>query len=86
MEYVEDLRKRGIDAKIEAIDQDCSSCSRVTLRSFEELQEFISFRFSNMLVNGITTSIPLDDFERLVSEVSTHLLDESHTIIGRILV
>lgn len=86
MEYVEELRGKSIDARIEVMDEDCNSCTRVILHSFDELQEFISYRFSRLLVSGITTSIPLDDFERLITEVSTRLLGDSRRVIGRLFV
>ena len=84
LEDVEDLRRKGVDARVEVVDCRDPSGLRIVLRSFKELQEYISHRFSRMLLNGITSSIPLDDFEQLVAETSTHLLQESHNIRGRI--
>jgi hypothetical protein len=84
LEEVEKLRKQGLDARVEIVDSRDPSGIRVTLRSFKELQEYISHRFSRMLMTGITSSIPLDDFERIVSETSTSLLEDSENIRGRI--
>lgn len=80
---VEELRKNGLDARVEVVDCRDPTGVRVTLRSFKELQEFISYRFSRMLVTGFTSTVPLDDFERLVAETSTNLLDDSENIRGR---
>ena len=85
LEEVEELRKQGFDARLEIVDCRDSSGLRVTLRSFKELQEYISHRFSRMLMTGINSTIPLDDFERLVAETSTNLLKDSENIRGRIL-
>ena len=85
LEEVEDLRKQGLDARVEIVDCRDTSGLRVTLRSFKELQEYISHRFSRMLMSGISSTIPLDDFERIVSETSTNLLKDSDNIRGRIL-
>ncbi len=85
MAEVEDLRRNGINARIEVEDKIGKSSIKVLLYSSDELQVFISHRFSRMLVNGITTSIPLDDFERIVSEVSTRLVDDSNSITGRLI-
>lgn len=85
LEEVEELRKQGFDARVELVDCRDSSGLRVTLRSFKELQEYISYRFSRMLMTGINSAIPLDDFERLVTETSTNLLKDSENIRGRIL-
>jgi hypothetical protein len=85
LEEVEELRKQGLDARVEVVDCKDTSGLRVTLRSFKELQEYISHRFSRMLMTGISSAIPLDDFERLVAETSTSLLDDSERIRGRLL-
>ena len=85
LEEVEELRKQGLDARVEVEDCRDSPGLRVTLRSFKELQEYISYRFSRMLMTGISSAIPLDDFERIVSETSTNLLKDSDNIRGRIL-
>ena len=85
LEEVEELRKQGLDARVEITDCRDSTRLRVTLRSFKELQEYISHRFSRMLMTGITSAIPLDDFERIVTETSTDLLKDSDNIRGRIL-
>lgn len=85
MIQVEELRGQGIDAKLEITDKNCESCARTILHSFTELQQYISTKLSQLLVNGITTSIPLDDFERLVSEMSSSLLDESYNITGKLI-
>ncbi|MBA7576829.1 hypothetical protein ES708_18671 [subsurface metagenome] len=85
LEEVEELRKQGIDARVEVEDSRDSSGLRVTLRSFKELQEYINYRFSRMIITGFTSTIPLDDFERLVTETSTNLLDDSENIRGRFL-
>ncbi|TFH06176.1 MAG: hypothetical protein E4H14_11330 [Candidatus Thorarchaeota archaeon] len=82
---VEELRKQGLDARVEIIDCRDSSGLRVTIRSFKELQEYISYRFSRMLMNEISSTVPLDDFERIVSETSTNLLNDSENIRGRLL-
>jgi len=82
---VEELRKNGLDARVEVVDCRDPTGVRVTLRSFKELQEYISYRFSRMLVTGFTTTIPLDDFERLVAETSISLLVDSDDIRGRFL-
>jgi len=83
LDEVEELGKQGFDARVEIVDCRDSSGLRVTLRSFKELQEYISYRFSRMLISGVTSTIPLDDFERLVAETSTDLLDDSDNIRGR---
>ncbi len=85
LEEVEELRKQGIDARVEVEDSRDSSGLRVTLRSFKELQEYINYRFSRMIITGFTSTIPLDDFERLVTETSTNFLDDSENIRGRFL-
>ena len=85
LEEVEEIRKNGLDARVEVVDCRNPAGVRVTLRSFRELQEFISYRFSRMLISGFTSTIPLDDFERLVAETSTDLLDDSDNIRGRFL-
>lgn len=85
LEEVEELRKNGRNAHVEVVDCSDPTGVRVTLRSFKELQEYISYRFSRMLMTGITSSIPLDDFERLVAETSTNILCDSDNIRGRFL-
>ncbi len=84
LEEVEELRKRGLDARVEIVDLSDTSGIRVSLRSFNELQEYISHRFSKMLMTGITSAVPLDDFERIVTETSTSLLRDSDNIRGRL--
>lgn len=84
LEEVEELRKQGLDARVEIVDSRDSSGLRVTIRSFKELQEFISHRFSRMLMTGISSSIPLDDFERIVAETSTSILKDSDNIRGHL--
>ena len=84
LEEVEDLRKQGLDARVEIVDRRDSSGLRVTIRSFKELQEYISYRFSRLLMTGISSSIPLDDFERIVAETSTSILKDSDNIRGRL--
>jgi hypothetical protein len=81
---VEELRKEGIDARVEILDGEDDSVLRVSLRSFKELQEFITNRYSRMLVDGVTTAIPLDDFERLVNATTTHLLEDTQRMRGRV--
>ncbi len=85
LEEVEAIRKQGLDARVEIIDCRDTSGLRVTLRSFKELQEYISHRFSKMLMTGISSAVPLDDFEQIVAETSTNLLKDSDNIRGRIL-
>jgi hypothetical protein len=84
LEEVEDLRKQGLDARVEIVDCRDSSGLRVTIRSFKELQEYISYRFSRMLISGVTSTIPLDDFERIIAETSTSILKDSDNIRGRL--
>ena len=84
LEEVEGLRRKGLDARVEIVDCSDSSGLRVTLRSFKELQEYISHRFSRMLMTGINSSVPLDDFERIVAETSTSILKDSDNIRGRL--
>ena len=84
LEEVERLRMQGFDARVEIVDSSDSSGLRVTLRSFKELQEYISYRFSRMLMTGINSSVPLDDFERIVAETSTSILNDSDNIRGRL--
>lgn len=84
LEEVEDLRKQGLDARVEIVDCRDSSGLRVTIRSFKELQEYISHRFSRLLMTGISSSIPLDDFERIVADTSTSILKDSDNIRGRL--
>ena len=85
MEQVEELRRKGTDAKIEVEFKNSNQSEKRLLHSVEELQEFISYLFSRMLVNGITASISLDDFEQIVSELSTRLLDDTQNITGRLI-
>ena len=85
MDQLEDLRGRGIDAKIEIDDMSSNRCEKILLYSLDDLQKFVSHLFSRLLANEISTSIPLDDFERLVSEITTKLLDDTHTITGRLI-
>jgi hypothetical protein len=80
---VEEMRQKGIDARIEILDGD-RSIPQVSLRSFKELQEFITNRYSRMLVDGVNTAIPLDDFERLVAETTTHLLEDTERIRAQV--
>jgi hypothetical protein len=84
LKEVEELRLKGINARIEILDGEDESALRIHLRSFRELQEFITYRYSRMLVDGVNTAIPLDDFERLVSETTTRLLDDTKNIRGRV--
>ncbi|MFW9957610.1 MAG: hypothetical protein ACFFCT_06030 [Candidatus Odinarchaeota archaeon] len=86
LKEVEKLRQNGIDARVEILDCDDDSSLRVTLRSFSELQEFITQRYSRMLTDGITSAIPLDDFEQLVSETRIRLLDDTQRIRGRMMI
>ena len=82
LKEIEIIRQNGINARIEILDCDDNSSPRVTLRSFRELQEFITQRYSRMLTDGITSAIPLDDFEQLVSETRIRLLDDTEKIRG----
>jgi len=86
LEEVESLRKQGFDARLELVECMDTTNLRVTLCSFKELQEYISHRFSRMLMSEITSAIPLDDFERIVSETSTNILKDSNNLRGRVLV
>jgi len=86
MSQVEELRARGIDARIELSDEDSEHQASVPLYSFDDLREYVSRRFSRMLVNAISSSIPLDDFEQLVSETSTILFVNPSGIAGRLLI
>jgi len=81
---VEELRKQGLDARVEIVDCSDPSHLRVSLRSFRELQNYISHRFSKMLMSEVSSAIPLDDFERIVAETSTSLLKDSENIRGRL--
>ena len=81
---VEELRKKGLDARVEVVDCKDRSGLRVSLRSFKELQEYLRYRFSRMLMTGINSAIPLDDFEKIVAETSTNLLKDSDNIRGRL--
>jgi hypothetical protein len=80
LKHVEELKLEGIDAWIEVLDGGEGSHLRVNLRSFKELQEYISHRYSRLLVNAVDSAIPLDDFERLVTETRTHLIDDTKKI------
>lgn len=84
LEEVKELRKQGLDARVEIVDCSDPSHLRVALRSFKELQEYISRRFSKMLMSEVSSAIPLDDFERIVAETSTNLLKGSENIRGRL--
>lgn len=84
LEEVEELRKEGFDARVEIIDCRDPSHLRVTLRSFKELRDYISHKFSKILMSEISSAIPLDDFERIVTETSTSLLKDSDNIRGRL--
>ena len=77
---VEELRREGIDARVEILDSEEDSRPGVPLRSFKDLQEFITQRYSRMLVTGVDSAIPLDDFERLVAETTTRLLDDTKRV------
>ena len=79
---VEELRREGIDARVEILDSEDDSSLRIPLRSFKDLQEFITQRYSRMLVTGVNSAIPLDDFERLVAETTTRLLEDTQRIRG----
>ena len=81
---VEEMRQKGIDARIEILEDMDGSNLQISLRSFKELQEFITHRYSRMLVDGVNTAIPLDDFERLVAETTTHLLEDTERIRARV--
>jgi hypothetical protein len=81
---VEELRLKGINARVEILDGEDDLSLRIHLTSFKELQEFITHRYSRMLVDGVDSAIPLDDFERLVSETTTRLLDDTQRIRGRV--
>lgn len=83
---VEELRQKGIDARVEIIESEDDSGLRVSLRSFRELQEFITRRYSKMLTDGVNSAIPLDDFERLVTETRIHLLEDTQRIRGRVMI
>lgn len=83
---LEELKRKGLDARIEILDNEGGSGICATLRSFRELQEFITQRYSRMLTEGVNSAIPLDDFERLVAETRTHLLEDTQRIRGRILI
>jgi hypothetical protein len=82
LKEVEELRLKGTNARVEILDGKDDTALRIRITSFKELQEFITHRYSRMLVDGIDTAIPLDDFERLVSETTTHLLDDTQRIRG----
>jgi hypothetical protein len=80
LKHVEELRLDGIDARVEVLDGEENSHLKVTLRSFKELQEYITRRYSRLLVNAVDSAIPLDDFERLVTETRVRLLDDTKRI------
>lgn len=82
LKEVEELKRKGLDARIEILDDEDGSGLCATLRSFRELQEFITQRYSRMLTEGVNTAIPLDDFERLVTETRIRLLDDTEKIRG----
>lgn len=84
--YIEDLRRKGTNAHIEVFSLDTNSGEYVTISSFEELQEYISHCFSRMLLDDVHSAIPLDDFERLVIDTTTHLLQDTDRIHGRIII
>lgn len=86
LKEIEELRLKGIDARVEILDDKDGSGPYVTLKSFRELQEFITQRYSRMLTEGVNSAIPLDDFERLVAETRTHLLEDTQRIRGRMLI
>lgn len=46
---------------------------KVTLRSVQELDEYLNSRFNRMLLEGIGDSLTIDDLERASAEVSTKL-------------
>ena len=81
---VEELRREGIDARVEILPSENGSGLGIPLRSFKDLQEFITERYSRMLVTGVDSAIPLDDFERLVAETTTRLLEDTQRIRGRV--
>lgn len=80
LKRVEELRLEGIDARIEVLIDEESSHLTVTLRSFKDLQEYITRRYSRLLVNAVDSAIPLDDFEKLVTETRVRLLDDTRVI------
>ena len=84
LKAVEELKQKGIDARVEILEGEDDSGLQVTLRSFGDLQGFITHRYSRMLVAGVNTAIPLDDFERLVTETRTHLLEDTKRIRARV--
>ncbi|TFG26474.1 hypothetical protein EU527_19690 [Candidatus Thorarchaeota archaeon] len=86
MSQVEELRARGIDARIELSDENSEHHTSAPLYSFNDLREYVSRRFSRMLVDAISSSIPLDDFEQLVSESSTILFGNHSGIAGRLVI
>lgn len=77
---VEELRREGIDARVEILSSGEDSSPEAFLRSFRDLQEFITERYSRMLVTGVDSAIPLDDFERLVADTTTRLLADTKRI------
>jgi hypothetical protein len=85
LEEVEELRKQGLDARIEIIDTNDDSGLCMTLRSFRDLQQYLSHRLGKMLMASINSPIPLDDFERLVSETSASFFEESGSIRGKLI-
>jgi hypothetical protein len=80
LKHVEKLCLEGVDARVEVFDNEESSHLRVTLRSFKELQEYVTHRYSRLLVDAIDSAIPLDDFERLVAETRVRILDDTKSI------
>ena len=83
---VEELRREGVDARVEILPGEDGSGLGIPLRSFKDLQEFITERYSRMLVTGADSAIPLDDFEKLVADTTTRLLEDTQRIRGRVLV
>jgi hypothetical protein len=80
LKRVEELRLEGIDAWIEVLVDEENSHLKVTLRSFKDLQEYITHRYSRLLVNAVDSAIPLDDFEKLVTETRVRLLNDTKSI------
>jgi hypothetical protein len=80
LKRVEELKLEGIDARIEVLVDEESSHPKVTLQSFKDLQEYITHRYSRLLVNAVDSAIPLDDFEKLVTETRVRLLNDIRSI------
>jgi hypothetical protein len=80
LKRVEELRLDGIDARIEVLVDEENTHLRVTLRSFKDLQDYITQRYSRLLVNAVESAIPLDDFEKLVTETRVRLLNDTRSI------